>query len=67
MHISNYIQILLLIFAALCFYWAWNVPEPYGGDAGLGDAIAKLFGYGMFILLLIIVSIWFAVQHIQFR
>jgi hypothetical protein len=67
MTVSNCIQIALLIAAAVCFRWAWSVPAPYGGDAGLGDAIAKLIGYGMTGLLVTVVAIWFAVQHIQFR
>ena len=64
---SNYVQIALLIAAAFCFRWAWKVEQPYGGDAGLGDAIAKLGGYAVTALLVTIVAIWFLVQHIQFR
>ena len=67
MTISNYVQIALLIFAAICFRWAWNIETPYGGDAGLGDAIGKLIGYGATAVLVTVAAIWFAVQHIQFR
>lgn len=67
MTISNYVQIALLIPAAICFRWAWAIPAPYGGDAGLGDAIGKLIGYGTAAVLVIAVAIWFAIQHIQFR
>ena len=67
MTVSNYVQIALLILAGVCFRWAWNIETPYGGDAGLGDAIGKLIGYGATALLVIPVAVWFIVQHIQFR
>ena len=67
MSISHGVQIVMLALAALCFRWAWSVPQPYGGDAGLGDAIAKLLGYGVTGLLVLIVAVWFLVQHIQWH
>lgn len=67
MTISHFFQIAILVLAALCFYWAWRVETPYGGDAGLGDAIAKLIGYGASVILVFIVMVWFVVQHVVFR
>lgn len=63
MTISNYIQIVIIILAVICFCWAWNIETPYGGDAGLGDAIGKLFGYGAAILLALIVALWLLIYH----
>ncbi len=67
MTVSGAIQIILLVLEIVCFCWAWKIPQPYGGDAGLGDALAKLLGYGVCGLLVLIVAIWFAIQHIVFR
>lgn len=68
MTVSGMIQTALLVLAVICFLWAWKiVPTPYGGDAGLGDAIAKLIGYGACVILVLIVAAWFGIQHIFFR
>ena len=64
MSVSNWFQIVMVLLAAFCAFNGWQTPAPYGGAAGLADAVEKLVSYGAAVVLILAAGIWYMVGEI---